>query len=114
MSAKSIIPAQAGWWTMSVTFEEGGEWSLGDEYEVLAWYISPIVCDLDGVSGFITLPVTIYGDLDDECAIARSPSGKWYSPAIPGSFGSLENIIARLKESYFGSEQRKKQEARNV
>ena len=100
MSNTSIIPAHAGWWTFSVSFDEGDKWAIGEEYEVLAWHIEPIESKERGVEDFITHPVTIYGTLDADYAVARSPSGRWYSPDVAGAFGSLENLVRRLKETH--------------
>ena len=88
----SITQAAPGWWAVCISYTEEGGWTIDDKSEVLAWYISPCVSDKRGVEDFITHPVTYYGTLDEENAVLLSPSGKWYSVAVPGSFDSLETL----------------------
>ena len=99
MSGARLVPAAPGWWAQSVIMVDGGKWEFGPKVEVVAWHIEPIMID-HAMEDFITLPVTIYGTIDGNFGIANAPSGKWYSPDVPGAFASAASLAERLRELF--------------
>lgn len=106
MKDESFIPAQSGWCAVTVRFSDNGVVEIGNECDVIGWYVFPIRNQFQVVDGFSTYPVTVDGDLTGEFFVVRSPSKKFYSPKASGSFESLAEIIEQVQRNYVVKERK--------